>query len=366
MRCLLTIVIVFMVIVVKSQDPHYTLINTQPFVLNPALTGVFDFDFKKKDVRFANLYRQQWTTVGSNYASTAKPYHTSSLSLDGILKRDKEVHGDYVGAGLLLMYDKAGDLNLTTQQANFSTSYNKSLNSSKTKFLTLGLQGGFAYRSLNHNNAYYDNQWTGLDFNPDLPTGESFSTSSYSFTDFSIGVVYEKFEDFKPKYMIGVSYFHLNTPTQALYENSSADLGKKINIHGQLDYPIGFNKSIVSHLVYSNQRGQNKMNIGGYYKTKIIERKQMKNSYYLGSGARITGNHDKLVQPDAVFVAYKMSIGAFLWGIAYDVNISKLNRASQTFGAIEISLMYYRDLYKGNHKEKKQRSKYRAECPDIK
>jgi type IX secretion system PorP/SprF family membrane protein len=355
-----------LVLNVKSQDPHYTLINTQPLVLNPALTGVFDFDFKHKDIRFASLYRQQWTTVASNYASTAKPYHTTSLSIDGLLKRDKQVHGDYIGAGLSLMYDRAGDLNLTTQQVTFSTSYNKSLNTSKTKFLTLGFQGGFANRSVNHDNAFYDNQWTGVDFNPDLPTGESFPTSSFSFTDFSVGAVYEKFEDFKPKYMIGVAYFHVNTPTQVFYDNSAANLGQKLNIHGQLDYPIGLNTSIVTHLVFSSQRGEMKTNLGGYYKIKVYEQKQMKNSYYFGGGARITGSHEKILQPDAVFVAYKMSMGDFLWGVAYDVNISKLNRASQTFGAFEISLMYYRDLYKPNHKPKKHRSKYKAECPDDK
>ena len=92
----------------------------------------------------------------------------------------------------------------------------------------------------------------------------------------------------------------------------------------------------------------------------------MKNSYYLGGGARITGNHEQLVHPDAVFLAYKMSIGDFLWGIAYDVNVSKLTRASQTFGAFEISLMYYSDLFKGNHKERKHRSKFKPECPEDK
>ena len=364
MRNFLTIAICLMVVMAKSQDPHYTLINTQPLVLNPALTGVFDFDYKHKDIRFASLYRQQWSTVASNYASTAKPFHTTSLSIDGLLKRDKEIHGDYVGAGISLMHDKAGDLNLTTQQVNFSTSYNKSLNSSKTRFLTLGLQGGFAYRSVNENNAFYDNQWTGTFFNPDLPSGESFPSSSYSFSDFSIGAVYEKFEDLKPKYMIGIAYFHINTPTQALYENSSANLGQKLNIHGQIDYPIGLNKSIVSHLVFSTQKGETKTNFGGYYKTKFYKKKQMKNSYYFGGGGRITGNHEKFTQPDAVFIAYKMSMGDFLWGVAYDINISKLNRASQSFGAFEISLMYYRDLYKKSRKQKKHRSKYKAKCPD--
>lgn len=366
MRLLFTIVAMFMVILAKSQDPHYSLINTQPLVLNPALTGVFDFDFKQKDIRFASLYRQQWTTVASNYIDVPKPYHTTSLSIDGLLKRDKTVHGDYIGAGLSMMYDRSGDLNLSTQQVNFSTSYNKSLNGSKTTFLTLGLQGGFANRSVNHNNGYYDNQWTGLNFDPNLPTGESFPTSSFSFTDFSIGAVYEKFENFKPKYMIGVAYFHLNTPTQAFYDNSAANLGQKLNVHGQMDYPIGLKKSIVTHLVYSTQRGKTKTNIGGYYKTKVYDQKQMKNSYYFGGGARVTGNHEQFIQADAVFLAYKMSVGDFLWGIAYDINISKLTPASQTFGAFEISLMYYRDLYKPNHKPKKHRSKFKAVCPEDK
>ena len=67
-RLAVVVLYVFWVVInfkAQAQDFHYSLINNQPLVLNPALTGVFDFDFKGKDLRFSSLYRQQ--TVSHNF-----------------------------------------------------------------------------------------------------------------------------------------------------------------------------------------------------------------------------------------------------------------------------------------------------------
>ena len=46
-----------------SQDLHFSQHYASPLHLNPAMTGVFDFDFKEKDLRLSSIYRQQWRTI---------------------------------------------------------------------------------------------------------------------------------------------------------------------------------------------------------------------------------------------------------------------------------------------------------------
>ena len=348
----------------KAQDYHYSLINNQPLVLNPALTGVFDFDFKHKDLRFASLYRQQWTTISSHYLDVPKPYHTTSFSIDGILKRNKEVHGDYVGLGMSLAHDQAGDLKFKSQQINFSISYNKVLNRKRTRFITLGFQGGLVNRSVNYTDGYFDNQWNGTSFNPALPTGENFPTDAYNYSDLSTGLVYEQFDEGKPKFMVGVAYFHFNNPAQRFYNESATKLGAKYVVHGLLDYPLSQKRDLVSHLVYSTQNGKSKTNIGSYYKLKTYEDKIMKQSIQLGGGLRITGDQQNFASLDAIYLGLKMSKASFLWGASYDINTSKLAGATSTVGSFELSVIYYIDLYKSNHKLKKRRNKFKPKCID--
>ena len=347
---------------VQAQDFHYSLINNQPLVLNPALTGVFDFDFKHKDLRFASLYRQQWTTISSQYLDTPKPYHTTSFSADGIIKQEKKVHGDFVGIGVSLSNDQAGDLKFKSQQINFSISYNKALNAKRTRFATVGFQGGLVNRSVNYTNGYFDNQWTGTAFNPSLSTGENFPGDSYNFSDYSTGIVYEQFDEGKPKFLVGLAYFHFNRPEQYFYDNSSTKLGQKYVFHGLLDYPFSKKKSLISHLVYSTQNGKEKTNFGSYYKMKVFDNNIMTKSIQFGGGMRITGNHEKFIDLDAVYLGLKMTKGSLLWGASYDVNTSKLASATNTVGSFEFSLVYYIDLYKSNHELKKKRSKYSPKC----
>ncbi len=361
-RIIVAVIVLFSLTKSFSQDFHYSLINNQPLVLNPALTGVFDFDFKHKDLRLSSLYRQQWTTVASNYIATPKPYHTTSFSADGLVKRHKYIHGDYVGVGFSLAHDQAGDLKFKSQQANVSVSYNKSLNGKRTRFLTLGFQGGIVNRSVDYTNGYFDNQWTGVEFNPSLSTGESFPTESYNFADLSTGLVYEQFDEGQPKFMVGLAYFHFNNPRQYFYDESNAKLRQKFVFHGLLDYPISIKKAFVSHLVYSTQNNTNKLNVGTYYKVKKIEDKVTKQSVQVGGGVRMTGNHARFAGFDAVYVGLKVTKGSLLWGVSYDTNTSKLISATNSVGAFELSLIYYLDLYKRNRVFKKKRSKYKPKC----
>ena len=47
---------------VRAQDPHFSQFFSSPLTLNPALTGLFDGDF-----RVAGNYRTQWPTINNAF-----------------------------------------------------------------------------------------------------------------------------------------------------------------------------------------------------------------------------------------------------------------------------------------------------------
>ena len=80
-----------------GQDLHFSQHYASPLHLNPAMTGVFDFDFKDKDLRLSSIYRQQWRTIRGPYVNKATPFNTTIFSADGLLKRQKDLIGSYFG-----------------------------------------------------------------------------------------------------------------------------------------------------------------------------------------------------------------------------------------------------------------------------
>jgi type IX secretion system PorP/SprF family membrane protein len=104
-----------------QQDPLYAQYINNPFVLNPAYAGLTD------NLSMALSYRNQW----SNLDGSPKTWNAGGhISL-----RDNKM-----GAGLMIISDKAGSRSVTEIVASYS--YRIPLSSDKT--LSFGLQGGFA------------------------------------------------------------------------------------------------------------------------------------------------------------------------------------------------------------------------------
>ena len=130
----LIFILLVMTSTVPAQDIHYTQFYASPLNLNPAGAGVFYGDY-----RFAANYRNQWSALGT-------PFNSMSLSYDMKLFK-RQLDGNYIGVGLLINNDKAGDAKFGIMQANLAVSFNKSLNADQNHFISVGMQYGYAQRS---------------------------------------------------------------------------------------------------------------------------------------------------------------------------------------------------------------------------
>jgi type IX secretion system PorP/SprF family membrane protein len=162
---------------IYSQDIHFSQINNTPLILNPSLAG-----YVNGDTRTILNYKEQWKSI-------TVPYKTFAVSFDMPFFR-KKWKNDYIGMGVSLFNDKAGDAKMGITQFDYSLAYSHT-NKEKSKFL-VGLQGGWAQRSFDITQLTWDNQYNGSSFDPNLPSNEPASiNNNFSYFDFAAGTAWD-------------------------------------------------------------------------------------------------------------------------------------------------------------------------------
>jgi type IX secretion system PorP/SprF family membrane protein len=333
-----------------------------PLLLNPALTGVFDFDHKNEDLRISSQYRQQWRSIPSAYSASPTPFTTTSVCVDHKIRLPKLIRRDFIGVGALFYSDKTGDLNFGTQQSGLSFSYNKSINRKLYQYISFGFQNNFVKRSIDYNNAFFDNQWSGTNFDPNLPSGETFPKNQFYYNDMGAGVAFQRYPDNHANYAIGASVSHLNRPNQSFYNQGTYNilLYRKLTIHADALYKLNYTWNVLPALLYLRQGSASEVNLGSYFQYH----KDKNISFKIGALYRIVGNYQKAIASDALILAYILNYGKFDIGFSYDTNTSTLIQASRYRGAFEILLIYHEKVRK--IKSKYDRFKeYVPDCPEY-
>jgi type IX secretion system PorP/SprF family membrane protein len=346
-----------------TQDFHYSLYGFSPAYVNPALTGVFAPDHTQDDIRLVAHYRQQWRSIPSAYQSVPTPFTTTSLSGDYKLRIPALLRRHYIGLGGNFYRDNTGDLNFGTQQGGASISYNISLNRAGTQYLTFGVQNNLVKRSVDYNQAFFDNQWSGSEFDPLRPTGENFERDRFFYQDWAGGISFHHRPDRRDQahYTAGVALYHLNAPNQSFEKKTpyNLQLYRRFAAHIEARYPIHPHWHLLPHLAYFRQGKVGEINAGSYFqyhKNKDV-------SFKAGVAYRFVGSHRKAVAGDAVTISYLFTYQAFEVGFGYDLTTSGLSPANRSRGAFEIVLIFHNRIHKV--RTKYQRFKmYLPECPE--
>lgn len=296
----------------QAQDGHMSLYDAAPLFLNPAMTGVFDGDY-----RIHGQYRTQWKAV--NF----KPYTSALVSFDMPYKK--------WGFGMQINNFRAGAGNFNALQALVSGAYYIPLNKAKSHILNFGLQGGLTQKSLEYQLLSFNNQYTlsnGGQFDQTLVSGENFGAQSQLIPMLNFGAMYYMA---KPQArinpFIGVSAFNLLRPKETFYDQDNrlpfrvyTHLGARVNIT-ELLY-------VIPKVLIMNQKKFMEQTIAvevGYF-LKGSE------TYLLAGGIFRTRD------------AFVATIGAkkdrYILKMGYDFNLSSLSRVSSGRGGFEISFTY--------------------------
>ncbi|MBN4061751.1 MAG: hypothetical protein COA57_05245 [Flavobacteriales bacterium] len=318
----------FIVQLAFGQDLHFSQYYQTPLSVNPALTGFFDGNQRV----FLN-YKSQWSSVSN-------AYQTYAFSADAALLK-KKWENSYIGGGLSVFNDKAGEAELGLTQANVSFAGILGLND-KNK-ASVGLQAGFAQRTMSNSSLRWSSQYNQGVFDSGMPSGEQQNFENFTFADVSFGLAW-RFH--KPKSRVtgkkemivnaGIAGFHVNKPKQKYYDVGQEQLYSKWAAH--LDGNIGLTDaiSLMPSVLYLRQGPSQEINAGAMI--RVLFNEQSEKEGLSKEMAVAVGGYYRAA--DAIIPSILIEVANFALGITYDVNVSPLKTASSGKGGVEISLRY--------------------------
>jgi type IX secretion system PorP/SprF family membrane protein len=300
-----------------AQDIHYSQYFSSPLNTNPALTGYFAGDW-----RSGLNYRNQWATV-------TIPFVTYSAYADMSLLR-KSYSKHYIGVGLNITQDKAGDGNLSVTHIIMSAAYHQALSHNGSTFLSVGGQFSYTQKRIEFSNLYFDEQWNDYTFDKNnVPVNEltAFKRGTYGQADANVGWNLSSTLSPTTKVYMGTAFFHLVQPADA-FLNTGNSLGMR-TVFTTGAY-ITANKYIV-------------VSPSAYYQVEKFA-KEFDMGALVSYG--LAGTTDKVYFGlynrfgDAVYPVAGYEYNGLRTLLSYDINYSSLRPASYGQGAFELSLVY--------------------------
>tara|TARA_Y100000589_G_scaffold246893_1_gene234779 strand:+ start:103704 stop:104708 length:1005 start_codon:yes stop_codon:yes gene_type:complete len=326
----LLIIILGIEIHISAQDIHFSQFYNSPLNLNPALSGMFEGDY-----RFIANQRTQWRSV-------TKPYNTYGLSAE-IKNIEKNTH---INGALSMYYDRAGDSKLST--FIFAPVVSKLFNvKDSVHYLSVGVQPVFTQLSINYSELYFDEQYNGSYFDASVPVTESFQRNSRNYGNLNLGLAYRFFKGLRNNVTVGYSLFNLFKPKQSFFNENDVRLFVRKMIYAGGVFKINDDFDALPQISYAAQHNFREFIFGGLAK------------YYLRSGAYKAAYFGVFYRnKDAGYLTAAIDYNQWHFALSYDVNMSKLVPASRSRGGLEINVIYIFEKFKPVIK----RFKY---CPDF-
>lgn len=310
------IIIVFLNCTIKGQDPHFSQFDVSPIILNPSYTGMDE----GIDSRAVAQLRSSWNTSTTQMTTT-------SFAFDMPFER--------FGFGGFILND---DGSRAFNSFNFIASGAYRItdpNQQKIK-LTVGLQAGILYKSIKEDELLFENQYNGGNFDPDLPSGESFETYSRIMPDANFGFSYQGFynKGATAPYA-GFAINHVTYPKESFYNDADsrlplkyiANIGSKfeINEYVTVDPKAYFFKQRNSMEIYTG--------VSGYYQFGVADFRASTSVYYRWG--------------DAVIAVLGYSYKNFSYLVSYDFTVSELKNYTNPKGVLEFTVVFANTRTKG-------------------
>lgn len=321
---------------IGAQDIHFSQFYLAPLNLNPAMTGVMN-----GNIRLVANYRNQWASVLKDNA-----FRTYSVSYDQKIPVGRY---DYFGVGGAFWGDRAGEANFQTTTAKLALAYSKRMGgntrNTKSNYLSVGVQGGLAQRSIDFLNLRWPNQHDGRGgFDPTRASGENNLIDNFMFADFEAGLLWFFVFDENTNFYIGGAFHHLNRANQSFYEDGENLLFTRYTGHVGGEFMLGRKFGLVPGLIVMQQGNSFQVNAGTSLKFLLGKSKFDYQAFQIGAWTRVANRYrsedETGLLTDAVILSTRFDYNGFSLGFSYDINVSPLATASNGNGAFELALVY--------------------------
>ena len=316
----------------KAQDIHLSQFAMSPMLLNPALVG-----FSQGDYRVYANFRTQWNTVANG--STYRTFAGGGDMAFGKANR----YNSFGGVGISFFSDQAGAAGYQSNRVDASFAYHFLLSHKRNMSLSIGLQGSFNCIGFDPSKATYDYSYDPITGAIDPNHKEGFARTQVVYGDVGAGFFFNGNLHSRSDLYFGLSVSHINQPRISFFNespNSSQErLYMKMSLHGGATAQIKDKLWLIPNFFIMIQGPAQQYNAGVLLKMQAGNKVLSKTFLYMGAQIRIT---HALVAPmaDAIIIHSRLDYKGFTIGLSYDINISKLMPATSTFGAPEIGISY--------------------------
>jgi type IX secretion system PorP/SprF family membrane protein len=324
------IVVIFISVLAKAQDPHFSQFFASPLTLNPALTGKFD-----GSLRLAANYRNQWPSIPNAYI-------TESGSIDLSVLKSK-MGNNVLGLGFSGLSDQSGNGALKLNFGSISLSYHKSLDAQGYNTIGAGFQGTYTSIAIDKSKLTFEDQISSTGFT--LQTGETFSNgTNKNYFDVAAGILFSGSTDGVNNYYAGVSMYHINEPNTGFYVKNTPGfvpsgwkLQPRTNVNAGGSIPISQTLTLNAAGIFQTQNNSTETVIGAALSANVNKSTDEDDdgssdvNVYVGSWVRIN---------DAIIPYMALEFSGIRIGASYDINTSRLDRATLGQGGMELSLIY--------------------------
>ena len=296
----------------RAQDIHFSQIDVNTVIYNPAYTGFFD-----GGSRFGVAYRNQWSTV-------SRAFQTVAATAEVALSR-RRFYRDGLSLGVMLYNDRAGTLQYGTTAGSLALSYFKALGLNGNNFISLALQAGGGQAGFNT-----------AEIDMDDPS-DIITTTSANFISLAAGAAwfYQPNDDLYFK--LAIAGHNLNRPNISYSYMSDAYIERRISLYSRAEYRAWSNLSLLPLIATMYQRNYRETMLGCDFKWYLSESS--------GSILNISaGLHYRW--RDAAIIELVAEYNSFTFAFTYDANFSKLTPASNTVGAFELGIVYHANTTK--------------------
>lgn len=309
--------LLFFAIRLLAQDIHFSQFNFSPINQNPANTNLFNGDY-----RFVANYKNQWPSV---------PVRFNTFSASAEMNFKTLNNGDRVGGALLFYFDRAGDSKFQALNVAVSPSYIKALGAKKDHAISVGVQLGLVNRSISYDQLYFDNQWNGDVYNPNIPVDENFLRHRFVFFDLGAGIAYKWTKTERTNLTLGFGATHLTQPSQTFFNASNVKLNPRYSAHVRAQVKIANRVDVLPEFMFQRQDVKQEFLYGAHFKYYLPVKIPHTVALNLGGYGR---------SAEAAWLLAGVDFDQWQVNMSYDINASQLAAASRYNGGFEMSVIY--------------------------
>ncbi|MBN8790468.1 MAG: PorP/SprF family type IX secretion system membrane protein [Terrimonas sp.] len=292
---------------ISQVDPHFSQYFIQPMLLNPALTGAIEGDY-----RVSAIWRSQYENT----------FTTAGVSAEMVTNKN-------INLGINILNQSSSDKAYNFSNAYLSAAYTGARFGNH--YLVMAMQAGFINRRFDVSKLQFGDQWTaGIGYDHNTTSADAFNRPSVFTFDAGAGALYyDATPDKKINLFAGFSAYHLSQPKDPFISGSGEKhlLPIRYSAHAGARIILNDFFNIVPNILYMRQGNSEEKMAGAYVQINASENVDL----MVGANMRF----NDALSPFAGFYYKGLTVG-----MSYDTGISTKDAMTINRNSVEVSLSY--------------------------